>query len=157
MHFVKEIIGTPFGLRSTRPLNLRATQRLPNSVPWRCSPRVTIAERLHKLRAALAFGPPADWRTVMDYYDGAEPSYTTQLRSLEKYVRDNPSAPEGHFLLGYHYLMTGYEQAAMKHFDEVEKIAPNDKFTSELVQKLAGEPRENEVAATATTVGGWWS
>ena len=105
---------------------------------------MTIAERLHKLRAALAFGPPADWRTVMDYYDGAEPSYTTQLRSLEKYVRDNPSAPEGHFLLGYHYLMTGYEQAAMKHFDEVEKIAPNDKFTSELVQKLAGEPRENE-------------
>jgi len=95
-------------------------------------------------RAALAFGPPADWKTVLDYYGGAETAYTSQLRSLEKYVRDNPSAPEGHFLLAYQYLMTGYDQAAMKQFDEVEKIAPDDKFTSELVQKLASQPSDSE-------------
>ena len=99
-------------------------------------------------RAALALGPPADWRTLYGYY-GDDQSYTTQLRNLEKYVKDNPSAPEGHFLLAYQYLMTGFNKQAMKQFDEVEKIAPNDKFTNELVKKLNGESPESGEAPPA--------
>jgi tetratricopeptide (TPR) repeat protein len=98
-------------------------------------------------RAALALGPPADWRTLYSYY-GDDQAYTTQLRNLEKYVKDNASAPEGHFLLGYQYLMTGFNKQAMKQFDEVQKIAPNDKFTSELVQKLNGQSPEGEALPT---------
>ena len=56
--------------------------------------------------AALALGPPSDWASLYSYYNDAD-KYTGQLRKLEKTVADVPTSAAGHFLLGYHYLMTG--------------------------------------------------
>jgi tetratricopeptide (TPR) repeat protein len=87
---------------------------------------------------ALSLGPPADWPTLFGYY-GDESAYASQLRSLEKYVADNRSAPDAHFLLGYQYLMGGHSKPALNQFGEVVKLAPNDKLTSELIKKLSGD------------------
>ena len=39
-------------------------------------------------------------------------TYTNQLRALEAYVRTNPSSSSGQFLLAYHYLVQGNNDAA---------------------------------------------
>ncbi len=93
--------------------------------------------------AALALGPPADWATLFGYYGELAP-YTKQLRALEKYSDDNSKAPEAHFLLGYHYLMTGYKAPALKEFSEVVKLAPQDKLAAELVKQLGGDVKPAE-------------
>ncbi len=87
---------------------------------------------------ALALGPPTDWASIFGYYGDAD-TYTKQLRALEKYSTDNPQSVEGHFLLGYHYLMTGYTKPALKELQDVVKLAPNDKLTAALVKKYGGE------------------
>ncbi len=87
--------------------------------------------------AALALGPPADWATVYGYYGNLE-TYTKQLRNLEKYCKEKPTAPEGHFLLAYQYLLSGFPKQGGKEFDEVVKLAPQDKLAAELQKKYSG-------------------
>jgi tetratricopeptide (TPR) repeat protein len=85
--------------------------------------------------AALAIGPPVDWPTLYSYYDNVE-TYTTQLRTLETFVRDNPKRPEGHFLLGYQYIMIGGKDAAKKELAEAVAITPADKLAKHLMEHL---------------------
>jgi tetratricopeptide (TPR) repeat protein len=85
--------------------------------------------------AALTLGPPIDWPTLYSYYENVD-TYTNQLRALEKYVRDNPKSPEGHFLLGYHFVMTGHKDAAKKELDLAIAQAPRDKLAQEMVKHL---------------------
>ena len=85
--------------------------------------------------AALALGPPVDWPTLYSYYENVD-TYTAQLRALEKFVRDNPKAPEGHFLLGYHFLMTRNKDAAKKELDQAIALAPQDKLAQEMLKRL---------------------
>jgi tetratricopeptide (TPR) repeat protein len=85
--------------------------------------------------AALALGAPSDWANLYSYYNDAE-KYTEQLRKLEKTVTDAPTGAAGHFLLGYHYLMTGAKQEALKHFTEAAKLTPNDKLAQHIVKQL---------------------
>ena len=87
---------------------------------------------------ALDLGPPSDWASIYGYYGDAN-AYTKHLRALEKYSDDNPQSAEGHFLLAYHYLMTGYTKQAVKELREVVKLAPNDKLSAALLQKFGGE------------------
>ena len=54
----------------------------------------------------MAMGKIAEWSDLYAYYNDVN-KYTTQLRALEKAASDNPKAAADHFLLGYHYLMTG--------------------------------------------------
>ena len=44
---------------------------------------------------ALELGLVIDWPTLYAFYGNID-AYTSQLRALETYVRDNPKAPEGH-------------------------------------------------------------
>jgi hypothetical protein len=89
--------------------------------------------------AALTLGPVTTWSTLRGYYGDDVESYTTQLRALEKYSGEKPDAPEGHFLLAYQYLMTGYTKQAVKQFAEVVKLAPADKLSAELLKHYGGE------------------
>ena len=104
---------------------------------------------------ALALGPPGDWANLYGYYSELSP-YTSQLRALEKFVKDNPSAPEGHFLLAYQYLMTGYNSQAIREFREVAKLAPGDRLASELVKKYSGDTSAESIVPPAPipSVGG---
>ena len=85
--------------------------------------------------AALAFAPPADWASLRAYYGGVA-AYTKQLRALEKYCRDNPSAADARFVLGYQYLMTGHPNNAVQQLDQVVRLAPHDKLAAALVTRF---------------------
>jgi hypothetical protein len=92
-----------------------------------------------KAHAALSLGPAINWQTLFAYYGNAE-TYTTQLRALEGFVRDNPKTPEGHFLLGYHYIMIGHPDMAKKQLEAAVAITPTDKLAEQLLKQIASEP-----------------
>jgi hypothetical protein len=105
--------------------------------------------------AALAFGPPDDWNGVYSYYGDAN-TYTTQLRKLEAFCRENPSDAGGQFLLGYHYLLTGHPNNAGKQLSEVVKLAPQDKLAANLAKQYGGEtssPTRPAPPAAASATG----
>jgi tetratricopeptide (TPR) repeat protein len=98
--------------------------------------------------AALALAPPSDWNNLYSYYNDAD-KYTAQLRKLEKTVADVPSSAAGHFLLGYHYLMTGAKAEAKTHFAQAAKLTPNDKLAQHILKQLEsnGEVKPPELPA----------
>ncbi len=85
--------------------------------------------------AALAFAAPSDWPHLYAYYNDSD-RYTGQLRKLEKTVADVPTSAPGHFLLGYHYLMTGAKDEAKEHFTQAAKLTPNDKLAQHILKQL---------------------
>jgi tetratricopeptide (TPR) repeat protein len=90
--------------------------------------------------AAMAFGPISDWATLSAHYGDPE-AYTKQLRALEKYVGEHKSAPEGHFLSAYHYLMVGGRDDAKAQMALAVKLTPKDKLAAHVLQQLeAGQP-----------------
>jgi tetratricopeptide (TPR) repeat protein len=100
--------------------------------------------------AALALGTIADWPALLSYFNSAE-KYSSQLRTLEKYVGDNPGSAPARFLLGYHYLMTNHRDEAKKQLTEALKLTPKDKLAAHLVGQLeANQPITPPTAATPT-------
>ena len=93
---------------------------------------LAAASRAH---AALALGVPSDWNSLYSQYNDAE-KYTGQLRKLEKTVNDDPKSAAGHFLLGYHYLMTGAKDSAKSEFAEAVKLTPDDKLAKHILKQL---------------------
>jgi hypothetical protein len=73
--------------------------------------------------------------TLFTYYGNAD-AYTEQLRALETYVRDNPKAAEGHFLLAVHYIMTGSNDAARKELTAATALTPNDKLAEHMLKQI---------------------
>lgn len=111
------------------------------------------------LNAVLAVGPGWDWKTIRGLYpDGG--TYTKQLRALEGFVGENPKDPAGHFVLGYHYLATGYGEHALKEFQQASDLAPKDAVAGQMVTMLSkgtskDNPNEadNEPPLPETTAG----
>lgn len=116
--------------------------------------------------AVLSAGPGWDWTTLVSLYADVD-TYTQQLRSLEKYRRENPQSAQARFLLAYHYLTGGHSAAALTEFKEVVKLQPADQLSAQMVKTLT-PPADGETApapadtAVATTpveadklVGSW--
>ena len=91
------------------------------------------------LYAVLAAGPGWDWDTMRALYPATE-TYTTQLRALEQFVGKEPAAGYGHFLLAYHYLVVGDKDAAVRQFQDVVKVQPEDKLSAALAKALTSDP-----------------
>src|SRR5208282_5023976 len=90
--------------------------------------------------AAMALGSIADWNDLYAYYNDVN-KYTTQLRALEKASTDNPKSAAEHFLLGYHYLMTGARDNTKIQFADATQLTPKDKLASHYLKELqANEP-----------------
>ena len=87
--------------------------------------------------AVVSLGKTPDWPTVYGVYGNLE-AYTTQLRTLEKYVHDHPSSPEGRFLLGFHYLMAGHPNEAKDELLKALKLAPRDRLAAQLLKEAGG-------------------
>lgn len=87
------------------------------------------------VHSILSVGPGWDWQTMRQFYPTVD-VYTVQLRKLEDFRRANPRAAEARFLLAYHYLTTGYSDAAAKELQEVVAVEPNDRVASQLLQSL---------------------
>jgi tetratricopeptide (TPR) repeat protein len=109
--------------------------------------------------AVLSTGPGWNWSTLVSLYPDVE-TYTNQLRALEASVRSNANSPATQFLLGYHYLVQGHQQAAASEFDKVVKLQPTDQLSASFVKALkkvserpAAQPGQVNVAAAGQPAG----
>jgi tetratricopeptide (TPR) repeat protein len=89
--------------------------------------------------AVLAAGPGWDWDTMKFLYP-TEAAYNEQLQALEEFVKANPKAGYGHFLLAYQYLVLGSKDSAIKELQEVARLQPGDKLSAALLKALTTEP-----------------
>src|SRR5271157_1089777 len=93
------------------------------------------------LYAVLTIGPGWNWTTLIGAYAEAD-AYTQQIRALEAYVKANPQSAPAHFVLGYHYLTQGHNDAAAKQFEHAAGLQPSDKLSAQLAAQL--QPPSNQ-------------
>src|SRR5208283_6017125 len=91
--------------------------------------------------AVLTIGPGWNWTTLIGAYAEAD-LYTQQIRALESYIKANPQSAPAHFVLGYHYLTQGHNDAAAKQFEKAAGLQPADKLSAQLAAQL--QPPANE-------------
>src|SRR5208283_1467081 len=104
------------------------------------------------LYAVLTIGPGWNWTTLIGAYAEAD-VYTQQIRALEAYVKANPQSAPAHFVLGYHYLTQGHNDAAAKQFEHAAGLQPSDKLSAQLAAQLqppASQPTSSDGAAPPT-------
>ena len=90
---------------------------------------------------------------MVGYYGNVSEPFTNQLRSLEQYATQNPSAGEAYFLLGYLYQGMGYSEQAQKQFAKAADLSPRDGLANSLAGKSnAGETTAPVVKPTPRTV-----
>lgn len=105
------------------------------------------------VHSVLAVGPGWDWTTLSGLYADVG-IYTTQLRNLEAFTKQNPQDAAGHFLLAYHYMSDGYPDAAARQLKQVVDLVPNDTVAASLLKMTTSQAQEgnqtSEPAANPT-------
>jgi tetratricopeptide (TPR) repeat protein len=94
------------------------------------------------LDSLLAVAPGWSWETMSGLYPDVR-TYESQLRDLEGFTKKEPKNAAGRFLLGYHYLVTGHQDAARSQFARVVDLQPKDRVAEQL---LTGLETKNEPA-----------
>lgn len=107
-----------------------------------------------ELHAVLAVRPGMDWATMSGLYPDVE-TYTGQLRALEDRCRRDPKAVAPRFVLAYHYLVAGHNDAAVAQLRSLLALEPGDRVARRLVTSLAGPPRRrpNRLGSCPTGTG----
>jgi len=95
------------------------------------------------LNSLLAVAPGWSWETMSKLYPDVR-TYERQLRDLEAFVKDEPKSAAGRFLLGYHYLFEGHQDAARRQFERVVDLQPKDRVAQQLLAGL--EKPDNRTA-----------
>jgi tetratricopeptide (TPR) repeat protein len=115
------------------------------------------------IHPVLDVGPGWDWPTLSGLYPNTE-VYTNQLRSLEAARDKNPKAADLYFLLGYHYITCGHQEAALKMLRKAAELQPKDAVTASLVADLSPRDAKSTAPPEAAApkpvpvdnvVGGW--
>jgi tetratricopeptide (TPR) repeat protein len=101
------------------------------------------------LYAVLSVGPGWDWTTMSGLYPNVD-VYTEQLRALEDDIRRNPDSPDARFVLAYHYMTAGHQDAAGHQLKEVIRLAPKDQLSRQLLTMVS--PSESSPPETTATV-----
>lgn len=102
------------------------------------------------INAVLAVGPGWNWETVRKIYPSVA-TYTNQLRALESFVKQNPQDSASRFLLAYHYMIGGHQDAAASKLSDVVRLTPDDRVAADLLQMLqAPAPGVTAAQASAT-------
>lgn len=83
--------------------------------------------------AVLAAGPGWNWETMASLYENPA-THTEQLRALEAHVRENPEDSAAMFLLAYQYMTMGHLDAAVRQWERVAQLLPEDKLTAQLLE-----------------------
>ena len=104
-------------------------------------------EAAANIHAVLAAGPGWNWTTMISLYDNPA-AYTSQLRKLERYVKDDPKSADSRFLLAYHYITCNHKTDAVALLKQVVELQPNDKLSADLVKMYDQSPQDP--AATGT-------
>ncbi len=102
------------------------------------------------LYAVLAVGPGWDWATMVGLYPDVA-VYTDQLRALEAYCNANPNSASSRFVLAYHYLTQGHNEAAAIVLQQVVALMPKDTLSAKLLRQLT--PPKDPAAAAAAESG----
>jgi tetratricopeptide (TPR) repeat protein len=114
------------------------------------------------LNSLLAVAPGWNWDTMRDLYPDVA-TYTAQLRALEAFARENPDNAAANFVLGYHYLVTNFTDAARRKLQRVVELEPKDRVAAQLLKGLddkAAPPATSADAAPTdaeTDLAGSWS
>ena len=101
--------------------------------------------------AVLSAGPGWNWSTLVGLYPDVD-TYTNQLRALEAYARSNPGSSSPQFLLGYHYLVEGHNDAAAAQFEKVTQLQPNESLSASFVKLLRKASEAQSQTQTQTQV-----
>jgi tetratricopeptide (TPR) repeat protein len=88
------------------------------------------------LNALLASAPGMDWTSMSSLYGSAD-DYTAQLRKLEARIKSNPTDAPAIFVLAYHYLVIGQNDAAIEALRQVVKLQPKDATAQRMLASLA--------------------
>lgn len=91
------------------------------------------------LNSLLAVAPGMDWTTMSGLYGNVD-EYTSQLRKLEQYAEMNPNDASSHFVLAYHYLVTGSKDEAINALRVVTANQPKDVTAKKMLDSLAPAP-----------------
>jgi tetratricopeptide (TPR) repeat protein len=114
-------------------------------------------------RAASAMGPLIDWSTLYGYYNYNMPMFSKQFKSLQEFVRQNPSSSDARYLLGYQHLILGQEelghaQMAIAAVLEPIDVVPTSMLARDGVEIVQGQrqltenmPRQEGVGITDRT------
>ena len=103
------------------------------------------------LNPVLASGPGWSWDTMIGFYNDSG-TYSDQLRKLEAYVNGSPTKADGHFLLGYHYMVCGYMDKANAEFTKAVELQPADSISRQLRDLTADSiPDDGETDAEPPT------
>jgi len=117
------------------------------------------AETLHPV---LAVGPGWDWTTMSGLYPDVD-TYTKHLRALETFAGANSKAADARFVLAYHYLILGHDDAAAAQLQEVQQFMPSDSVSAQMLQmmgKATTKPdpaSESDIKIDAAKMIGTWS
>lgn len=95
------------------------------------------------LYAVLSVGPGWDWTTMYNLYEGID-EYTAQLRKLEDYCREHKDSADAYFVLAYHYLTMDKKDLAIKMYQTVAKLTPNDAVTKQMLELLGSKPIDDK-------------
>jgi tetratricopeptide (TPR) repeat protein len=98
--------------------------------------------------AVLSAGPGWNWSTLIGLYPDVE-TYTEQLRTLEAYAQANPNSSSAPFLLAYHYMTEGHDDAAAAQFERVTRLLPSDQLSASFVKALRKAPEQVAQAGPA--------
>ncbi len=93
------------------------------------------------LYAVLSAGPGWDWTTMSSLYPSVD-TYTQQLRDLEGYVKAHPDDAASRFVLAYHYITAGHNDAAVRQLKKVTELQPSDQLSAQLLKLVGGEPEK---------------
>ncbi len=85
------------------------------------------------LYAVLSVGPGWDWTTLISLYPNVD-VYTAQLRALEEYCKAQTQSASARFVLAYHYLTEGFNDAAVRMLKQVAALKPADTLSSQAAQ-----------------------
>jgi AcrR family transcriptional regulator len=99
------------------------------------------------LHAVLAVRSGMNWATLCGLYPDVE-TYTGQLRALEDRCRRDPKAAAPHFVLAYHYLAAGHNDAAVAQLKALITLEPGDRVARRLLAALNGTPPTPEPTTT---------
>jgi tetratricopeptide (TPR) repeat protein len=98
------------------------------------------------LYAVLAVGPGWDWTTMYNLYSDID-EYTAHLRKLEDYCKEHKDSADAYFVLAYQYLTMDKKDLAIRMYQIVARLAPNDTVTKQMLQALDAKPLDDNAPA----------
>jgi len=104
------------------------------------------------VHSVLAVGPGWNWETMRNFYSDVG-IYTKQLRDLESFAKKNSDDAGSRFLLAYHYLAGGHQDAAARKLAEVVKLSPRDQVAADVLNMITAPAASATAAAAAPNNG----